>query len=263
MSVCVERYGVPLPVLECIDPSIIELSVFVCRGKEIKSLSDCLQVCFSPACHYRLFLVYAREIIILDTDLKQMVGVVSSERNSSIFHQILPCRQRDLIYCLHENGCVSVRVHQRVGLPSALPTSPGSPSDYEVHYDLYTHSEALRISKTCQVFLATLCPSSEMQVAVLTSEGRVLFWQLEFHQVGLSNGSLGRGQEDSLAVMSSRPISAPKPMVDLEKAWEEGGHLEDEEEEEEMWQLGKCWTLSDSIAPHWFSPPTGDYMSCM
>jgi len=229
----------------------------VCRGKEVKSLADCLQVCFSPACRHRLFLVYAREILIIDTDLKQLVGVVSSERNSSIFHQILPCRQRDLLYCLHENGCVSVRVHQRVGLPSVLPTSPGTPRKYEVHYDLYTHSEALRISKTCQVFLASLCPSSEMQVAVLTSEGRVLFWQLEFHQVGVSSNSLGCGQEDSLTVLSSRPVTVPKPMVDLEKTWEEGGNLE--EEDEDVWQLEKsCWTLSDSMAPHWFSPATGN-----
>ena len=112
--------------------------------------------------------------------------------------------------------------------------------------------------------MAALCPSSERQVAVLTSEGRVLFWQLEFYEVGTYSAvhgqDIGEGEDGSLAVMSSRPVKGPPVMVELERAWEEGGKEEEEEEEEEenFWQLESCgWTLADYIAPHWFTPLPG------
>lgn len=53
----------------------------------------------------------------------------------------------------------------------------------EVRYDLHGHSEPLRISKTCQVYTGGVCPTSEKRVAVLTSEGRILFWDVEFEKV--------------------------------------------------------------------------------
>jgi hypothetical protein len=55
----------------------------------------------------------------------------------------------------------------------------------EVRYDLHGHSEPLRISKTCQVFTGAVCPTSEKRVAVLTSEGRILFWDIEFDKVSI------------------------------------------------------------------------------
>ena len=53
----------------------------------------------------------------------------------------------------------------------------------EVRYELHGHSEPLRISKTCQVYTGGVCPISEKRVAVLTSEGRILFWDIEFERV--------------------------------------------------------------------------------
>lgn len=191
-----------------------------------------------------------REIVILDTDLKQTVGVVSSERNSSPFHQILPCQQRDVLYCLHENGCVSVRMQQKTCLPNVLPTSPMQPHYHEVHYDLHGHSEALRISKTCQVFAGALSPSSETQVAVLTSEGRILFWEVEFHQVGTCSGQeLGISDNSLPVLLTPCPVKGVR-IVTMGEKWEEEG---------EGWDLGSAGgrTLSQCIAPHWFVPPDG------
>ena len=53
----------------------------------------------------------------------------------------------------------------------------------EVRYDLHGHSEPLRISKTCHVYTGGVCPTSEKRVAVLTSEGRILFWDVDFERV--------------------------------------------------------------------------------
>ena len=62
-----------------------------------------------------------------------------------------------------------------------------------VSYSLCCFSEPLRISKMCSVFAGALCPISEKRVAVLTSEGRVLVWGVEFEQVGMRGGSGNKG----------------------------------------------------------------------
>ena len=59
----------------------------------------------------------------MDVEIKQTVGVIHVERNASPFLYLMPCRQRDVIYCLHENGCVSVRAQQAHQLPTTFPTS--------------------------------------------------------------------------------------------------------------------------------------------
>ena len=158
-----------------------------------------------------------------------------------------------MLYCLHENGCISVRIHHKVSLPNVLLTSPLQPQQHEIHYDLHGHSEALRISKTCQVFSGALCPSSELQVAILTSEGRVLIWQVEFQQVGTFSG--GYSQEfditnDPLPILlTPRPVKTLK-IVTVGEEWEE-----EEEEDECSVETRGARTLTYSIAPHWFAPP--------
>lgn len=212
------------------------------KGEEILPLQDCLQVAFSPACHHQLFLLYSWEIIIMDTDTKQTVGTIPAERNASPFQHIMPCQQRDVLYCLHENGCVSVRMRQHVALPSSVPTSPLAPQRQEVCYDLHGHSETLRISKTCQVYAGALCPTSETCVAVLTSEGRILFWGVEFQWAG----QYGRADSDEHpAMVTAHPVKG----AGLVMVGEEEGVARETE------LRGLC--LSDTISPHWFVPPDG------
>ena len=210
-------------------------------------LSDCLQLSFSRASRHRLFLLYPREVLILDTEMNQTVGIILAERNASPFQQIMPCKQRDILYCLHENGCVSVRMQQSVHLPNVIPTSPLDPQLHEVRYDLHGHSETLRISKTCQVYAGALCPSSETQLAVLTSEGKILFWKVEFVQVGIYGQDLAN--YDPLPTMvTAHPVKG----VGLV-------NIEGEEEDEGIGGVKgvNALTLSETIAPHWFVPPEG------
>lgn len=240
--------------MSCMTCSPAHLAGTVCevyyflRGEETLPLNDCLQVCFSRASRHQLFLLYPREVVVIDTDMKQTVGVIHAERNSSPFHQIMPCRQRDVLYCLHENGCVSIRVQQSIQLPSSIPTSPAHFTQRQVNYDLHGHSETLRISKTCQVYAGAVCPSSETQVAVLTSEGRILFWEVEFHHAGVYGRDFT--EEDAPpTLLSARPIKeAGLVNVGEEEVEDEGVGSDDMEE---VWGL----SLADSIAPHWFIPP--------
>ncbi len=59
-----------------------------CRGEENLPLTDCLQIVFSRSNRHHLFVVYPREIVIMDVEIRQAVGSVVSERNTSAFVQV-------------------------------------------------------------------------------------------------------------------------------------------------------------------------------
>ena len=186
-------------------PLSLSLTSISVRGEDSLAQVDCRQVIFSPAQKHNLLIVYPREIVVMDTEIRQAIGSVSLERNMSPLLRVMPCRQRNALLCLHENGSVSMRVHQNTPLPSSLSTSslephiqvhtlrhishspitlpPSLPQVPSVSYTLCCSSEPLRISKLCTVFSGALCPASEKSVAVLTSEGRILLWDIEFEQV--------------------------------------------------------------------------------
>lgn len=139
---------------------------FLPRGEETIRFSENVQLMFSPAVHHCLFIIFSKEITVVDLEMQQAVGIIALERSASPFLQVLPCTQRDLLYCLHENGCVSVRVNHPLELPGNDSTlSPvGGAESREVRYVAHGHSEPLRISKSCQVYSGALCPVTEKQV---------------------------------------------------------------------------------------------------
>ena len=58
------------------------------------TLVDVLQVVFCHAHRHRLFVVYPREIVIIDTEARYQIGTVLLERNASPFRQVsrtFPC----------------------------------------------------------------------------------------------------------------------------------------------------------------------------
>eukprot|EP00118_Oscarella_pearsei_P009065 m.49863 g.49863 ORF g.49863 m.49863 type:complete len:1222 (+) comp34038_c1_seq1:279-3944(+) len=152
------------------------------RSEESLCLSDCLQMVHSPSCHHHLFLVYPREILVLDLQVHQTVGSIPIERNGSSFQQLVAARQRDVLFCLHENGCVSVRTRRRhlAGTSSSAPTSPSALSqrNFDVIYDLRCQSDPLRLSKQNRAVHMCLDPVFEQTISLLLVDGRVLFWRL-------------------------------------------------------------------------------------
>ncbi len=136
------------------------------RGEETIQFTESAQLLFSPCVRHRLFIIFPKEITIVDLEMRQAVGVIALDRSASPFRSLLPCTQRDILYCLHENGCVSVRVHQCLDLPRPQTTlSPvGGAESREVRYVAHGHSEPLRINKSCQVYAGALCPITEKEV---------------------------------------------------------------------------------------------------
>ena len=218
------------------------------RGEESISLADCLQVAFSRSYRHHIFVVYAREIVIMDIETKQEVGSISLERNSSPFLQIMPCKQRNVLYCLHENGCVSVRVQQSLQFPDSIPVSPLESAPRGVSYELHCHSEPLRISKNCNVYAGAFCPTTERRISVLTSEGKILLLDLEFVRVGIYGQELT--EENSSTLLTALPLK--RGMAELVDTGRDDEGYGDRD--------GIGLTLEDTIAPHWFLPSESMYM---
>ena len=100
-----------------------------------------------------------------------------------------------------------------------------------VSYTLCCSSEPLRISKLCTVFTGALCLSSEKRVAVMTSEGRILIWDVEFEHLAPRRLLVGGRRAEDLALRLKYASVAPAvgdievhpgidPALDAALGWE-------------------------------------------
>lgn len=147
------------------------------------ALSDCLQLAYLPSAHHHLLALFPREVMILDMEINQAVCSFSLERNSPSFLQVIPCQQRDVLMCLHENGSVIMRVRRRVE-NNPYFTEPDERSNdvnssVDIIYENKCQSDPLRLSKSSRLFGFMCCPSSERKVALLISDGRMIIWELK------------------------------------------------------------------------------------
>uniref|UniRef100_A0A673MKB3 WD repeat-containing protein 11 n=1 Tax=Sinocyclocheilus rhinocerous TaxID=307959 RepID=A0A673MKB3_9TELE len=148
------------------------------------TLNDCLQLSYLPSKRNHMLLLYPREILILDLELSQTVGVVAIERSGVPFIQVIPCAQRDALYCLHENGCITLRVC-RSTTPSPNETEQNV---QELVYDLRSQCDAIRVTKTVRPYRVVICPVNENSAALIVSDGRVMLWELKAHASKSSSG---------------------------------------------------------------------------
>uniref|UniRef100_A0A8C7LNZ9 WD repeat-containing protein 11 n=1 Tax=Oncorhynchus mykiss TaxID=8022 RepID=A0A8C7LNZ9_ONCMY len=147
--------------------------------------ADCLQLSYLPSKRNHMLLLYPREILILDLEVSQTVGVVAIERSGVPFIQVIPCAQRDALFCLHENGCITLRVSWQ----SCADSGQLNPeqSVQELVYDLRSQCDAIRVTKTVRPYRMVICPVNENNAALTVSDGRVMLWELKAH---VSNSGL-------------------------------------------------------------------------
>uniref|UniRef100_A0A8C5HBN7 WD repeat-containing protein 11 n=1 Tax=Gouania willdenowi TaxID=441366 RepID=A0A8C5HBN7_GOUWI len=93
--------------------------------------------------------------------------------------QVIPCAQRDALYCLHENGCITLRVCRS----TAAPEEAADPEQaaQELVYDLRSQCDAIRVTKTVRPYRMVICPVNENNAALMVSDGRVMLWELKSH----------------------------------------------------------------------------------
>lgn len=89
-----------------------------------------------------------------------------------------------------------------------------------------------------------MCPTTENQVAVFTSEGRILFWNIEFDLVGIYSKQITEELDSIPTLLTARPVGSigSKELSILSSNHEQG------------------LTLGDTISPHWFTPSEGKYI---
>ena len=57
------------------------------------ALNECLQLLYHQSCRHHLILLYPREILVLDLEINQTVGIIQMERSGSPYvqvHMVLP-----------------------------------------------------------------------------------------------------------------------------------------------------------------------------
>lgn len=157
---------------------------------EAVTLNDCLQLSYLPSKRNHMLLLYPREILILDLELSQTVGVVAIERSGVPFTQVIPCAQRDALYCLHDNGCITLRVCRSTSAQEEA--ADPEQSVQELVYDLRSQCDAIRVTKTVRPYRMVICPVNENKAALMVSDGRVMLWELKAHTGrSVSNPSSG------------------------------------------------------------------------
>lgn len=72
------------PINEVFDPS----KMFTFFSAEFITLNDCLQLAYLPSKRNHMLLLYPREILILDLEVNQTVGVIAIERTGVPFLQV-------------------------------------------------------------------------------------------------------------------------------------------------------------------------------
>lgn len=158
------------------------------------ALSDCLQLAYLQSARHHLLALFPREVMILDMEINQAVCSFSLERNSPSFLRVIPCQQRDVLMCLHENGSVIMRVRWRVA-KNPYFLEPGDETNNEANisvdiiYENKCQSDPLRLSKSSRLFGFMCCPISERKVALLISDGRMIIWELKATRLPTSESS--------------------------------------------------------------------------
>ncbi|KAI9533696.1 WD repeat-containing protein 11 [Dissostichus eleginoides] len=176
---------------------------------EAVTLNDCLQLSYLPSKRNHMLLLYPREILILDLELSQTVGVVAIERSGVPFVQVIPCAQRDALYCLHENGCITLRVCRSTTTQEEA-TDPEQ-STHELVYDLRSQCDAIRVTKTVRPYRMVICPVNENSAALMVSDGRAMLWELKAHTGRAVTNQSVRGTKAMVAVGRTIIFGASRP----------------------------------------------------
>ena len=168
-------------------------------GQEVSSqeqamaaILDCQQVLFHRNARNHLILVYAREVLILDLDIGQTVGMVVLDRSCSPIVELVPCQKRDGFFMLLENGSVTLRLRKNLYTVASTPAAANllsrsissssvntvdnlsDVSNTEVHYEQKAVSEAIRLSKYSKILNCCANPTTEKDVIILASDGKLM-----------------------------------------------------------------------------------------
>ncbi|KAH9517429.1 WD repeat-containing protein 11 [Dermatophagoides farinae] len=147
-----------------------------------------LQIEFHKAVRNQIFLVFSRDIYLIDLSMEMIITTIPIERNFSRLNKIFSCGLRNAFYALHENGNVSFRLYQKKIIRDNLSINHnnqhrsdelGNQANFlNIGYVNLCYSEPIRLTKQNKIFGYSLSPFDETKVAFLLSTGRIIFKSL-------------------------------------------------------------------------------------
>ncbi|XP_027197476.2 WD repeat-containing protein 11-like [Dermatophagoides pteronyssinus] len=147
-----------------------------------------IQIEFHKAMRNQIFLVFSRDIYLIDLSMEIIITTIPIERNFSRLIKIFSCGLRNSFFALHENGNVSFRLYQkkiiRDNISNQVDQSHRSDelcnqeNFLNIGYVNLCHSEPIRLTKQNKIFGYSLSPFDETKVAFLLSTGRIIFKSL-------------------------------------------------------------------------------------
>ncbi|KAK4470603.1 hypothetical protein MN116_006141 [Schistosoma mekongi] len=157
---------------------------------KLMSIRTCLQVIYHGYHKDCALFVFRREIVIMNLRVSRPFHVISLDHSWPSFLRVYSCTQRDIIICLHENGNLSVYAYRGLALsvdpslhPSHLLQKPRKESS-DLHFDngctyaLVAIATSYRRPKLSHYVNFSVDRMNELNIVVLSLDGRVQFWKL-------------------------------------------------------------------------------------
>ena len=166
------------------------------------AMSSCAQVLYHRSARSHVLLVFPREILVIDLDLGQTVGVIAVDRSAPQILDARPGRLGDAVFILNECGALSMRARRRDGggrnggglyvsrslstasfstasvCPDLDAVPPNGQSYSEMAYEPRAHSDSLRLPKNARVLGMAANPTTDCNFAIVTTDGRVVLVDL-------------------------------------------------------------------------------------
>ena len=127
------------------------------------AMSSCAQVLYHRSARNHVLLAYPREILVIDLDIGQTVGVIAVDRSAPQILNVHPARLGDAVFILNECGALSMRARRENG-----------PIAAEMTYESRTHSDSVRLPKNARVLGMAANPTTDCNFAIVTTDGRVI-----------------------------------------------------------------------------------------
>lgn len=152
----------------------------------INDQQQLIQMEYHKSVRNQLFLVFSRDIYLIDISIETIITVIPIERNFSRLIKIFSCSLRNAFYALHENGNLSFRLYQKKVIRDNLPLTNdsndiaigGGENFLNVGYVNLCHSEPIRLTKQNKIHGFSMSPFDETRVAFLLSTGKLIFKSL-------------------------------------------------------------------------------------
>lgn len=166
---------------------------------------SCIQLVHHRSVRNQIFIVFSRDIYLVDLSIETIISVIPIERNCSRIVKIFPCSQRNAFYVVHDTGNVSFRLYQKKmmhdrtslkvgGVGGAdsfvagnsddisLKNGASGPPDMSnatasflnVGYINLCQSDPIRLTKKNRIYGYTMCSFNEARLAFLLSTGRLV-----------------------------------------------------------------------------------------